>query len=456
MLNTNNGDKMKNYSIWQDNIILNDYPELVDDKEVDVLIIGGGMTGISALYHLKNSKLKVMLVEQNKIGMSTTSRSTGKLSFLQNDLLDKISISSGDETTIEYINSQILAINLIKDVIEKEEIKCDLECVNSKLYTNKNEEVKYLEDLIKILEKNNIKVIKSKSSLVKSKYMIEVQGTFLFHPLKFIKTLSSKLSNIHENTSIKKIIKKDSYYICYSDKATIKAKYIIIASHYPYFNIPFIFPIKGTLEKSYLSASKYNGDKVSLISYSNPFISIRNYKNYLIYLSNSHSINKETCDKKNFNELLKKVNNLGLSPEYLWSNIDIITNDGLPYIGEIKENMFIGTGYNTWGLTNGFLAGKIISDIILQKPNSYIDLFDPKRINSEQIIGGINSAYKSFSGYITGFVKNKNNLKCTHMGCRLIYNEIEKTYDCPCHGSRFNSFGKVIMSPSNKDLVIKK
>ncbi len=443
---------MKNYSIWQDIVNDNNYNELLNDISVDVLIIGGGITGISTLYHLKDSKLNVLLVEQNKIGMSTTSRSTGKLSYLQNDLIDKIRISCGDDEAINYVKAQIEAIKLLKNTIKGEKINCDLKEVNSKLYTNQDNEIKDLKDLTNFLSKCNIEVSISNSNLVKSKYMIEVENTYLIHPMKFIVSLAKKLNNIHENTSINKIIEKDNYYLCYTDKIKIKAKYVVIASHYPYFNLPFVFPIKGTLEKSYLSASKYSGDNISLISYASPFISIRSYKEYLLYLSNSHAINKNICDKKNFLELIKKINDLKLKPDYLWSNTDIMTNDGLPYIGEIKKNMLIGTGYNTWGLTNGFLAGKIISDIILRRNNPYIDLFNPLRSNLEQIIGGVVSSYKSISGYINGIMKSKNKIKCSHMGCKLIYNEVENTYDCPCHGSRFNRNGEVIMAPANKNI----
>lgn len=443
---------MKNYSVWQDNIKFKKYKELLDDTSCDVLIIGGGITGISILYHLAKTSFKTILVEQNKIGMGTTSRSTGKLSFLQNDLLDKIRTSMGDEKTKLYLDSQIEAINLVKNIIKKEHIACDLEMVNSKLYTSSDEEVKEVLELRKFLEKNNIQCYDTNSSLVKSKYMFEVSGTYLFHPLKFLQGLVKNLNNIYENTSIKKIIKEKDYYLCYSEKNIIKAKYVIIASHYPYFNWPFIFPLKASLEKSYLSASSYQGDKVSLISYSNPFISIRNYQDNLIYLSNSHSINKDTCDKKHFNELLKKLKDIKLNPEYLWSNIDIMTNDGLPYIGKIKDDMLIATGYNTWGLATGVLSGKIIHDILLKKENKYFDLFDPKRSNLEQIIGGITATYKNISGYVNGFMKSKNKKACTHMGCKLIYNEIEKTYDCPCHGSRFNKNGDVIISPANKKI----
>ena len=443
---------MKNYSIWQDIENKKSYNNLTKDTSVDVLIIGGGITGISTLYHLKNSKLKVMLVEQNRIGMSTTSKSTGKLSFLQNDLLDKIRTSFDEKILKKYIESQIEAIKMVKDIINKEKIDCDLEMINSKLYTNIEKEIKDIKSLSQFLKECRIKVVDSTSNLVESKYMIEVGGTYVFHPVKFVYGLARNLENIYENTSVKKIVKEKNGYLCITDQAKINAKVVVIASHYPYFNLPFVFPIKASLEKSYLMASNYNGKKTSLISYSNPFISIRTHKNYLIYLSNSHSINKDTCDKNHFNELRKKVNDLGLDSEYLWSNIDINTHDGLPYIGKIDDNLLIATGYNTWGLATGVLAGKIIYDIILNKNNKYIELFNPKRSNLEQIIGGISASFKSVSGFISGIINSKNKYKCPHMGCKLIYNPVEKTYDCPCHGSRFNEQGEVIVSPANRNL----
>lgn len=469
---------MKNISIWKDNNTYNkDYPQLNDDKNVDVLIIGGGITGISTLYHLKDSKLKVILVEQNKIGMSTTGNSTGKLTYLQNDLIDKIRKSFNDNAAYEYINSQKDAINSIVKVINSNNIKCDLKKVDSFIYTNKEKEIDKVKQLERFLNDNNIK--HNGVKLVKSKYSFNVANTYIFHPIKFIYgLLDNNNYPIYENTSIKKIKKLNNQYLCYTEKNVIKAKWVIIASHYPYFSIPFLFPIKASLEKSYLSASKYKTAPISVISYSTPFISIRTYKNYLIYLSNSHYINEKTCDRKNYEELIKKLEKLDMKTEYLWSNIDIITNDGIPYIGKIKDRLLIGTGYNTWGLTNGFLAGIILSDIVMNRANKYTKLFSPNRINSSQIIGSINNIVKSIDGYINGyFSKNKNIIykkknsknimsyktnneeytvyqNCPHIGCKLIYNEIEKTWDCPCHGSRFNINGKCISSPANKDITL--
>ena len=137
---------MKNISIWKDLRIKKEYNKLTSDKECDVLIIGGGITGVSTFYHLKNNDLKVMLVEQNKIGYGITGNSTGKLSYLQNDLIDKIRCNSEDDAFL-YLKAQIEAINMVVKTIKKEKIRCDLEKVESMLYTNKDDEIVKIKSL---------------------------------------------------------------------------------------------------------------------------------------------------------------------------------------------------------------------------------------------------------------------------------------------------------------------
>jgi len=445
---------MKSLSIWLDKIKKNEYPELDEDKLVDVLIIGGGITGASALYHLRNANLSVMLVEQNKIGESTTGRSTGKLSFLQNDLIDKIRDSHNDSIALKYLESQKNAIDITLGIITRENIECDLKRLDAYLYTNKLEEVEKIKKLEDFLVDSGFNIKKGNCNLVESKYMIKTEDSYVFHPVKFVSSLIKRSGlPVYEKTSVKKIEKKDGLYICNTGNYVVRAKWVILASHYPYFLKPFLFPMKSSIEKSYLSASIYNGKPLSLISYSYPFISMRTHNEYLIYLSNSHSLNSDVDDKKNFLELIKKNDDLNLKPTNIWSNNDIITSDGLPYIGVLKENMLIATGYNTWGLASGVLAGRILTDIILEKNNEYIELFNPKRCNASIAIGIFSNALKSLDGYIKGYTNKRKEHphKCPHMGCNLVYNEVEKTWDCPCHGSRFKSDGSVIESPANRE-----
>ena len=463
---------MKYRSIWKDNIDSISYKKLDKDIDCDVLIIGGGITGISSLYHLRDSKLNVVLVEQNRIGYSTTGNSTGKLTYLQNDLLDKIRNNCDEKKEFSYLKFIVDGMNEMVNLIKDKNIDCNLTKVDSYLYTNKEDEIDKIKNLAKRLYKYGIKTNVVNNDFVESKLMISASDTYLINPIKFLYGLIKyNKYPIYEDTSIIKIEKKGDNYISYTTNNKITSKWVIIASHYPYFIKPMLFPIKVSLEKSYLSASIKKMDFISLISYSYPFISIRTYKDYLIYLSNSHILNKDIDDKKNFSELLKKVNDLNLNPRYLWSNIDVITVDGLPYIGRIKDNMLIATGYNTWGLITGFMSGSIISDIINNKKNKCIDLFNPNRRSLSYIRGYFKNIINNIVGYIKGIksnvdivkIDNKKVLsvgnnkvlkKCPHMGCGLYYNEIEKTWDCPCHGSRFNSNGKCISGPANKDINI--
>lgn len=470
---------MKNYSIWKDNINIKKYNKLDKDINVDVLIIGGGLTGVSTLYHLRDSGLKVALVEQNRLCMGVTANTTAKITYLQDKIYNELLKNFNFDTASLYLKSQIDAMNIILSIIEQNKIKCDLEKASSWVYTDKDSEIFKLKELENFLDKNGIKVSSDKFKFIDNKYSVGVDDTYLFHPLKFVKGILEKNEfDIYEDTAIIKIEKDKNKYICYANDKKISAKRVVLASHYPYFNLPFLFPIKASLEKSYVSASRMNIDNISLISYYKPILSIRSYKDYMIYLEMTDNLVYNSKDKENFEKLIDKVSKYGVVPEYLWSNIDVMTNDSLPYIGEIEHNMYMGTGYNTWGMTNGVLAGKVISDLILNRKNEYVELFNPKRINLKMFSKGIMDGYYSAIGYVKGYLFSDKNIeykdvdgreiaiykdkngehkvytKCPHMGCRLMFNEKEKTWDCPCHASRFDIDGKVISGPSNRGISV--
>lgn len=217
--------------------------------------------------------------------------------------------------------------------------------------------------------------------------------------------------------------------------------------------------------------------------------SVRYYKDknsiYQISLSNSHNTAIKQNDVDNFRKVQDRFNIKDKDIVCKYSNMDIMTTDNMPYIGCIDKNLYIGTGYNTWGMTNGIMAGRIIADMVLNKKNKYSEVFSPKRINSSNLIVGImiiSSSLKSFvgtklnknkswyskrvtfkniNGKSVGIYIDKNNNKhivynkCPHMGCSLIFNEVELTWDCPCHSSRFDLNGKCIKGPSNYDITYK-
>ena len=161
----------------------------------------------------------------------------------------------------------------------------------------------------------------------------------------------------------------------------------------------------------------------------------------------------------------------GKTPEFTWDNQDIVSNDLLPFIGKIDHHLYLGSAYRGWGMTNGFLAGKIISDSILGKANPYYSLFDPNRNNfvlfTNSFLGTFhymkvyidsfchrNSSYLTINGLRYILYEDKEHKKykicllCPHLKCHLVYNYYDKTWDCPCHGSRFLLDGTVIKGPA--------
>jgi len=484
---------MKTISIWSDIEYKDVCPKLEENITTDVLIIGGGLTGISTAYHLIDSNLKVTVVERNTVGSGVTNKTTGKLTYLQENIYSKIKSYHNLDTAKLYLDSQKDAIDLVKNIIEENNIKCDLEKNKSFVFTHSqkdkiNKEINVLKELNLPFKETNI--LPNGKNVLKSFY---VDDTYVFHPIKYLYSLKDICLNnkvkIYENTKILKINKEKDYYECQTDNNTIKAKYIVLALHYPYFLHPFWMPLKTYIEKSYIQAFKVDKNyKFNCINIAKPTISSRYHTSdnidYQIYLRNSHNTSVKENDIENFEGLLRNNKN----PDYLWTNNDIITNDSLPFIGSINNDktLLIGTGYNTWGMTNGSIAGKILADIILKKENKYIKLFNPLRsinkgkiINFPIIIGSntlsftkskINKQKNWYSDKVKFETRNgkkiaiytdENNQEhivynlCPHLKCSLIFNEIEKTWDCPCHGSRFDIDGKCIEGPSNYNVTYK-
>lgn len=483
---------MEKQSLWMTEL-KNIYLKLTSDLEVDVLIIGGGITGLSAAYYLKDSNLKVALVEKNMIGSGVTSKSTAKITYLQNLIYSKIEEEYNFDVAKKYYESQKEAIDLIEKIISKNKIECDYSIQKSYLFASSKDEVKKIKHEKKLLEKMDVyvKEIKKIPLNIHSYYGIRVDDTACFHPVKYLNALAKICSNdieIYENTCIYDFKENDDKLICFTQENKIITKKIVFACHYPFFTIPYLFPLKGYLERSYISACKVSKNKnVSGINTSNNTISFRYHieddVNYLIYLRTSHNLANKFNVKENFKSLYNDLDILKLKPEYFWTNEDIITNDNLPYIGEFKNNLYIGIGYNTWGMTNGTIAGKVISDIILNKENQFISLFNPLRNTS--VFKTIHNIYSSAKPFLENkIIKNKEfynknviftkrngksvgiyidkdgkehivyNL-CPHLKCSLIFNEEELTWDCPCHSSRFDLDGNVIKGPSNYNITYK-
>ena len=448
-------------SIWD--ISTNENFKALDkDINTDILIVGGGITGVSIAYYLKDSHYDITLIEQNKIGQGVTRKTTGKLTYLQSDILTNIVKAHSKYEALKYYQSQKEAINNIISIIKKNNIKCDLQNSPSIIFSRYK---KKFNDVKKTLDDLNIKYQLNYPNF-KYKNNLYVDDTYVFHPLKYVYSIVDIIKNkihIYENTRMINLKKKDDLWHIKTNNNTIKCKYLILCNNYPYFLFPYLFPIKTYLEKSDIYIYEKENQNFNAISLDKNVISIRFHNNKMIYLVNSRKLSNNKKGKVPKNYL------------YSFENYDVITNDYLPFIGLLKPNLFIATGFNTWGMTNSNVASNIINDILLNKKNEYIALFNPYRNLSLKKIKNIfnNTIYNSYA-----FVKSKLNkhhiikidgvkygeyidklgkqhlvkITCPHMKCNLVFNNKDTTWECPCHGSKFDINGNIIKGPSTKNI----
>ena len=468
---------MKNISIWQEyQENTKEYKEL-KDTNTDILIIGGGITGLTIAYYLKESNKKIMLIDKSTIGSGITSKTTAKITYLQQDIYRKLINIHGKSKAKEYYNSQKEAINEILKIIKDNHIECDLEKVDSILFTTNNKN-KLLKEK-NILENYGEKVNNYQDNFIKNGFV--VNNTYTFNPIKYLNSLKKIIKDkvtIYEKIIVSNLKKERDNYLVKTNKGIINSKIVVLACHYPFFIIPNLFPLKTHIEREYVCSSKIkNPKKNTMINIDKDLYSVRYYQDSIIYGSNEHRLTNKIDYQKQYQkskeDFIKYFNN---KPNYLWMNQDIISNDYLPFIGKLKDNLYISTAYNTWGMTNATIGGKIISDLILKKDNRYINLFNPNRINIPLIINSFIGIFHYLKAYIESLYninnpyyikikgitygiyidkegkKHKINLLCPHMKCHLVFNKQEKTWDCPCHGSRFDLDGNIINTPSTKKI----
>ena len=479
------------------------FEEIKEDKKISVCIIGGGLTGLQTAYYLSD-KLDVIVLEKNRICSSTSGKNTGKITSQHGIFYDYLINFQNKEFAKKYLEANENAIQNIKNIIEKEEIDCDLEEENSYVFTKQETKL----DIIKNEQKSVDKLQKGKSDYIKEIELptqisgaIEFKNQAQFHPLKYAYGLAKAIikndGKIYENTKVTDIKRENEKYVIYANKNKIIADYVVLATRYPIMNVPGYYFLKMYQSTSYaivFDTKKKLFDGM-YISYEMPNVSFRTIrdkdKELLLAVGYDYKTGTEEL-RDGYQRLEVIVRKMYPDAEvlYKWTAEDCISLDKIPYIGQysnIMKNLYIATGFNKWGITTSNVSANIIADKILQKENKYEELFKSTRMepikNRQEMKDMLKEANKSIllsrfkipkeeldnikigEGKIikidnikVGVYKSKTGeiykVKpiCTHLGCELYFNNIEKIWECPCHGSKFTYYGKSIEVPSNKDL----
>lgn len=488
-----------NTSFWLKDSSKKYYSQLEQNLEVDILIVGGGITGILCAYQLsQENKYRIALIEKNELYHSTTGYTTGKITFQHDDIYHRLLNSKGYEMARLYYEANNEAVNSLINMIQEKQIDCAFQTTDAYLFAmlNNEKELSLLKEERNAYQKLNIPhewIDKQVLPIASSSYL-KVCNQGAFHVVKFLDFVLNTLNNvsIFEQTKIIKTYQSNDETIAITSKNyQIKAKHLILATHYPFYKrFNFFFTILKPTVSYALIMDKYrhfeDGVYINLIE---PIISIRStygQKPKLLMAGFGH-------DSYQFKEYVNQIQKLqeeaiqsfdGSCLENEWYNQDYQSFDLVPLIGRIKNtNIYMASAYNKWGMSTSFLASTLIKDIIVKQNSKYEKLFSPNRsfftlktvwynflvgftifrtkvmiVPKKKILpGGTGAILGKGMRKIGVYVDTNNQIHlikpvCTHMGCSLRFNNVSKTYDCPCHGSRFNYDGVAIDGPAPRNL----
>lgn len=428
-------------SLWKATASLPEFPELVGDVRTDVLIIGGGIAGILTAYLLHEKGVRYVLVEKGRICSGTTGNTTAKITFQHGLIYDKILKSDGTEAARKYLAANRAAFDKYAELCGKTD--CDYEIKDNYVYST--DDRRKLEKEVEALEKIGYiaDLCENVPLPVKTVGAVKFPDQAQFNPLKFLSSVAEGL-NIYENTFVREMRGNTAV----TDKGKIHADTVIAATHFPFINKHGSYFLKLYQHRSYVIALENAQDVNGMyVDECDTGLSFRNYEGLLLLGGGGHRTGKKGGNWAELRAFAAKKYP-DSREKHFWATQDCMSLDGIPYIGRYSaktHGFYVASGFNKWGMTGSMTAAMLLSDMILGKRNGFASVFDPSRsIVKPQLF--INGA-EAICNLLTPSKK-----RCPHLGCALKWNEAERSWDCPCHGSRFTEHGRVLDNPANGDL----
>jgi glycine/D-amino acid oxidase-like deaminating enzyme/nitrite reductase/ring-hydroxylating ferredoxin subunit len=487
-------------SPWQSGLISLKSTTSIDTNTIyDVVIIGGGITGMTAALLLQNAGKQCLLVEAESIGYGTTGGTSAHINTFADTTYTEAQSAFGKEGAQLFAEAINEGFALIKENIKTYKIACDFEIKKGYVYAENNDQVKELEDLCMGMHDVSLdcNYTDEVPTPVPHQVAVVMENQAQFHPLKYLQGLQKAYLKagglILENRRIESVKIENKIHLAQSGDQTLKAHKVIYATHVP----PgiTIFSFRCAPYRSYVLGVKLKDNNYPdglVYDLQEPYHYFRTHtiegEKYLIVGGNDHKTGHDDPEKA-FASLEKYVRKYYkvASVDYRWSSQYYIPVDGFPYIGHI-DGIYCATGFNGNGMMLGSISAKILSDLILEKKTKYEKVFSPSRIkpidgftefvkeNADvayhfvadrfkvhetdsvkrlspdtgkvvEIDGQKIAAYKDADGKVHAL-----NPVCTHAGCIVNWNAEEKSWDCPCHGARFAIDGKILTGPATRNL----
>jgi glycine/D-amino acid oxidase-like deaminating enzyme/nitrite reductase/ring-hydroxylating ferredoxin subunit len=483
------------------------YPPLPDGVEADVVVLGSGIAGITTAYALALEGRDVVLLDAGRVAEGVTGHTTAKVSVGHNlvyaDLADRF-----DAATAEgYARSQSEALQWLCDTVEREQINCELERLPSLVYTESADEREKVEAEVEAATTAGLP-----ATLVTDVPLpydviagVRLEDQAQFHPRRYLLALVERIvelgGRVYEQTRAVDV-ESGSPCIVRTDRGTVRATEVVVATHYPFLDRGLLFarlaqyrdavvafPVDAERAPKVMAISTGSEDGGTHSVRTAPY---RDGKRLLIVTGGQYKTGTTTDVESAYEDIASWARDrfdVG-EPAFRWSTQDASSVDRLPYVGRLPlsgDHIWVATGFSAWGMTGGTMSAMILTDLLQGRNNPWAELYDPSRIDPraagskfltenlevakelvkgklhtdisgpDELSPGEAGIYRRGVGLCAAFrdqdgVVHAVKAACTHLGCTVRFNDAERSWDCPCHGSRFGLDGSVLHGPAVKPL----
>lgn len=475
-------------SVWTKTARLPQSKPLRADLQVDAAIIGGGMAGVLCAYFLKASGLRVALLEAGRIGSGQTRNTTAKITSQHGMCYDALIKTHGAQKAAQYAKANEQAIAAYRELIEQQRIDCAFEPRSALLYSQTADPAALRDEAQAAAD-----------SGAPARFMpdcplpfpitgaVYFEGQAQFHPLRFLGALAQAL-DVYENTRVLSV----EGDVLTTAHGLVRAKHIVFCTHFPFPRLPGLYFARMHQERSYVLAleNAFLPDAM-LYGVDADGLSFREAQGLLLLGGEQHRCGENSGGGR-YERLLSRARTLFPDCREVarWSAQDCITLDGVPYIGPFsasQPNWYVATGFAKWGMSTSMAAALLLRGMLLGETPDWADVFSPQRFtlsaSAQSLLTDTAQAFKGLTrevfslpetlaqdlpaghggivetnGEKVGVYKEENGRmhtvkpRCPHLGCQLEWNPDEKSWDCPCHGSRFSYDGQPLCGPAQTQL----
>src|SRR3954470_3060968 len=496
----------KNTSLWVDTAPQTDYPVLRAGMHVDVAVLGGGIAGLTTALLLKREGARVAVVEAGRVGAGVTAYTTAKVTSLHGIQYQSVESSFGEDGARAYAQANEAGLERVAQFVDELSIDCDWRRKPAYTYAEDDGDRGKIEDEVEAAVRAGLPATFTTDTdlpwTVAAAIRVEDQAEF--HPRRYLIALADEVdgggSHVFERSRAIAVAGGRDRVRVSTTRGELTADQDVVARNFPFLDRGGYFarmhPDRSYGLRLYLKRGA-KAPQGMYLSTESPSHTVRSHPTprgeMVIAGGESHKTGQggDTAERVARLEAWARERFDVRSIEYRWSTQDNMPVDGVPFIGRLapfQSRLWVATGFMKWGLTNGTAAGMILTDLIAGRENPWARLFDATRFKplasaKELVKENTNVGVRFVGDHLgrpdvhsvgslapgeAGFVRrgagkvaayrdddgtlHAVSAVCTHLGCQVQWNSAERSWDCPCHGSRFEVTGRVIQGPAVKDL----